>query len=160
MAVSGQSASIGILRNSIFSNEGLGIDLRGGTENASGATANDGDDPTTPEPDPDKDTGSNNLQNKPNLTSAKSSASATTIRGRLTSTPGLTFKIQFFSNPSGNEGEVFLGQTSVTIGPNGLASFTFSPSRGVAAGQTITAIATHPNAATSEFSAPREVLAG
>ena len=49
-----------ILSNSIFSNEGLGINLFGGTENAAGATANDLKDP---------DAGPNNLQNKPVIVS-------------------------------------------------------------------------------------------
>src|SRR5687767_6204738 len=51
-----------ILLNSIFSNGELGIDLVGGIENAAGATANDPNDP---------DQGSNDLQNKPVITSAK-----------------------------------------------------------------------------------------
>lgn len=136
-----------ILSNSIFSNGEQGIDV--GFDD--GPTAND---PL------DQDTGPNNLQNKPTLTSAKSSASATTIRGRLNSTPGTTFKIQFFSNPSGeNEGRKFLGQTNVTTGSDGLVTFTFSPSQKVVVGQTITATATDPGGNTSEFSAPREVVA-
>ncbi len=53
-----------ILSNSIFSNGRLGIDLRGGTENAAGATAND---------PKDADTGPNDLQNKPVVTSAVTS---------------------------------------------------------------------------------------
>ncbi len=149
-----------IISNSIFSNGGLGIDLIGGNENAANATTNDGDDPATPQPDPDKDTGSNNLQNKPNLTSAKSSASATTIKGRLISTPATTFKIQLFSNPSDtNEGKKFLGQIIVATGPDGLATFAFSPAQRVAVGHTITATATDPEGNTSEFSAPEAVVA-
>ncbi len=140
------SLSNRILRNSIFFNFSLGIDLNG-----DGPTANDPGDP---------DTGPNNLQNKPTLTSAKSSASATTIRGRLSSTPATTFQIQFFSNPSGtNEGKKFIGQTSVTTGSDGLATFIFSPTKRVAVGQTITATATDPGGNTSEFSAPRAVVA-
>ena len=49
-----------ILSNSIFSNEGLGIDLVGGDEDAQGRTANDLKDP---------DAGPNNLQNKPVIVS-------------------------------------------------------------------------------------------
>lgn len=149
-----------ILSNSIFSNGDLGIDLEGGNENAAGATANDGDDSATSEPDPDEDTGPNNLQNKPNLTSAKSSASATTIKGRLNSTPATIFEVQFFSNPSGtNEGKRFIGQISVTTGPEGLVPFVFEPAQRVALGQTITATATDPGGNTSEFSVPRTVVA-
>jgi len=68
-----------------------------------------------------------------------------------------TFTVEFFSNPSGTgEGKKFIGKTTVTTDASGLASFTFTPSAKVAAGQTITATAinttTHD---TSEFSLPR-----
>ncbi len=136
-----------ILQNSIFNNTGLGIDL-----GEDGPTAND---------DKDPDTGANNLQNFPVITSAKSFTTATTIRGRLNSTPGQVFRVRFFSNPSGtNEGKTFLGQIIVTTGPDGLATFVFKPARRVALGQAITATATDPEGNTSEFSAPRSVVAG
>lgn len=66
-----------ILRNSIFSNAGLGIDL-----GANGRTANDPG---------DADTGPNNLQNFPVLTSAETVGATTTIKGRLNSTPPRSF---------------------------------------------------------------------
>ena len=92
--------------NSIFSNGGLGIDL-----NRDGVTPND----ILPG---DPDTGPNNLQNFPVLTSVSSSGGTTTINGTLNSTPNTTFRIEFFANdmldPSGNgEGQIFLGSTSV-----------------------------------------------
>jgi len=145
------SASTGneISRNSIISNDGLGIDLRGGFEDASGNTANDPG---------DIDSGPNGLQNKPALTSAKNSSTKTTIAGRINSTPGKTFKVQFFSSPSGtDEGKTFIGQKSVTTDGSGIATFTFSPASKVPAGRTITATATDPAGNTSEFSAPRTV---
>jgi hypothetical protein len=52
-----------ILGNSIFSKGGLGIDLVGGSEDPDGRTANDGV--------PDADTGANNLQNFPVISSAR-----------------------------------------------------------------------------------------
>ncbi len=70
-----------ISRNSIFSNGGLGIDLAGGTENASGATANDPG---------DADVGANGLQNKPVISSAKTSSTKTTITAKLASAPTTT----------------------------------------------------------------------
>jgi hypothetical protein len=137
--------------NSIFSNGGLGIDLVGGTENAAGATANDLKDP---------DTGPNNLQNKPNLTSAETSGEASKIKGKLNSTPGETFLIDFYSNPSGeNEGKTWLGQKLVTANADGVAAFTFAPSKAVPTGQRITATATDSERNTSELSAPRAVVA-
>ncbi len=132
-----------ILRNSIFSNGGQGIDL--GND---GPTANDAG---------DADTGPNGLQNKPNLTSATNSAGTTTIKGKLSSKPNQTFRVQFFSNPSGNEGEKYIGQKKVKTDGSGKVSFTFKPANKVPVGQTVTATATSASNDTSEFSAPRAV---
>lgn len=139
-----------ILGNSIFSNGGLGVDLDGGTENSAGATANDLKDP---------DTGANNLQNKPSLFAARTASGKTTIEGNLNSTPNKSFALQFFSDPSGNEGKTFVGQRAVTTNANGNASFTFSLTAAVPAGRFVTATATGAGN-TSEFSAPRAVVAG
>jgi CSLREA domain-containing protein len=145
--ISGSAATgNNILRNSIHSNDGLGIDLAGGTENANGATANDPKDP---------DTGPNNLQNKPALTSF----SGLTINGNLNSTPNKTFVIRFFANPQGvNEGKSFLGQKSVTTNANGNVSFTFTAAAAPIGTQNVTATATRAGN-TSEFSAPRAAQA-
>jgi hypothetical protein len=135
-----------ILRNSIFENGspgGLGIAL-----NNDGVTANDPKDP---------DRGPNRLQNFPVITSA----STTTIAGRLNSRPGKTFTIQFFSNPAPNfptgfgEGETFLGEKTVTTNTEGRVSFTFATA--LTAGEIITATATDATGSTSEFSAGRFV---
>ena len=135
-----------ILSNSIFNNGSPGIDL-----GEDGPTANDPG---------DKDTGANNLQNKPVLSSARTGSTTTTVRGKLNSTPNKTFKVQFFSNPSGtDEGKVFIGQKSVTTDGSGNVTFAFSPAQKVALGRTITATATSPGGSTSEFSAPRTVVA-
>ena len=134
-----------ILSNSIFANGGLGIDL-----GDDGRTANDPMDP---------DTGPNNLQNFPVLTSAKT-GSTTTIRGTLNSTPNTTFNVQLFSNPSGtDEGKKLIGQKSVTTDGSGDASFSYSPQSKVELGQNITATATSPGGDSSEFSAPKKVVA-
>ena len=140
-----------ISRNSIFSNGGLGIDLLGGNEA-------DATDVPTPNDAGDADTGTNNLQNKPVLSSAKNSSTGTTIVGKLNSTPGKTFEIQFFSNPSGNEGKTFIGKKSVATDGSGNASFTFSPASKVPAGRNVTATAMKTSTGdTSEFAAPRTV---
>jgi len=139
-----------ILRNSIFSNGGLGIDL--------------GDDGRTTNDPGDADGGTgglggNNFQNFPVLSSAQSVGGTTTIQGRLNSTPSTQFVVRFFSNPSNdNEGRRYLGQTSVTTNASGnTGTFTFTPTRAVLVGQKITATATDPGNNTSEFSAPRSV---
>lgn len=136
-----------IQRNSIFANTGLGIDLGLG-----GVTANDPG---------DTDTGANELQNFPVLTSAVTAGGVTTIEGTLNSTPATAFTIEFFANgacdPSNHgEGQSFRGSTTVTTGPTGDASFVFVATSPIAAGEFVTATATD-SAGTSEFSKCLEV---
>ncbi len=138
--------------NSISSNGGLGIDLLGPGESPTGHWSGATNTPTANDPQ-DPDVGPNDLQNKPAVTSATTTA----IAGRLNSTRNTTFTIQLFANPSGDEGETFIGQTSVTTNANGNAAFTLVPSRAVAEGQTVTATATGPSGSTSEFSVPATV---
>ncbi len=135
-----------VLRNSIFSNSNLGIDL-----NQDGPTANDAG---------DADSGPNGLQNKPAVGSAKTSATATTVKGSLSSKPNQTYVIRFFKNPAGeNEGKIFIGQKGVTTASDGKATFTFVPAAKVGLGQTVTATATDSLGSTSEFSGARTVVA-
>src|SRR5215210_3425798 len=145
-----------ILSNSIFSNGGtsttnLGIDL----SPPDGVTPND----TIPG---DPDTGANNLQNFPELSSAKTSRKGTLIKGTLNSTPNTIFTIQFFSSPAADpsgfgEGQKFLGPKSVTTDASGNASFTFK--KKVPKGQFVTATATNDlTGDTSEFSTARKVV--
>jgi trimeric autotransporter adhesin len=137
----------GLFGNSIFANAEQGIDL-----GADGPTANDAG---------DSDKGPNALQNSPVLSTAKTVNGVTTVQGKLNSTPNKTFLVQFFSNPSGNEGKKSVGQVGVTTDASGNASFTFSPATAVAVGQNVTATAIltseSNNFNTSEFSAPRTV---
>jgi hypothetical protein len=137
-------SGIAILTNSIFSNGStsshLGIELLG----SDGVTPNDTDDP---------DTGANNLQNFPVLTSSTSNS----VSGSLNSTPSRQFRLEFFANAScdasGNgEGEVFLGFLTVTTNSSGDIGFTFNFTP-VAGKQYITATATdNTTNDTSEFS--------
>ena len=134
-----------ILSNSIFSNGAIGIDL-----NADGPTANDPG---------DTDTGANGSQNKPVIRLAKTGDGKTSVNARLNSTPNKTFRVQFFSNPSGtDEGKKLIGQRSVTTDESGNVTFSFSPVQKVGVGRTITSTATGPGGNTSEFSAPRTVV--
>ena len=136
-----------ILRNSIFSNGGSGIDLR-----ADGPTANDPG---------DADAGPNGLQNKPVLTSARNGSGKTTVKGSLNSTPNQTYKLQFFSNPPGtDEGKKLIDSTNFSTDAGGNASFTFNTPKSVPVGRSVTATATDPSGNTSEFSAPRTVKDG
>lgn len=130
--------------NSIFANGELGIDL-----GQTGVTPNDAT---------DSDSGPNNLQNFPVLTSVQSNGGNTTIQGTLKSTPNTTFQIDFYSNsaidPSGNgEGALFFNTAPVNTNANGDATINVTFPAPLAAGRVITATATDPNGNTSEFSA-------
>jgi CSLREA domain-containing protein len=133
-----------ILGNSIYASSGLGISFNP----RSGPTANDPG---------DADTGPNNLQNYPVITSAPVSGGNATITGTLNSIANTQYRLEFFSNVecsrSGfGEGHSFIGTTNVTTNSGGDASFGplgFAAPGGETA---ITATATDPNGNTSEFS--------
>src|SRR5207237_1047563 len=106
----------------------------------------------------DSDTGPNNLQNFPIITSATANSTTTTIQGTLNSTAGTQFRIEFFANaacdPSSNgEGQTFLGFTNATTDASCNASFSFSAPNAAITGPLITATATDSNGNTSELSA-------
>jgi hypothetical protein len=143
------STSNTIRGNAIFNNSRLGINLAGGTEDAFGVTANDLQDP---------DTGPNDLQNFPVITSASVVGGATSVAGTLNSTPSRGFIIDVYRNsaadPSGcGEGQVYLGSVPLTTDAAGNGNFSFS-TNGSFAGQFIATTATDvATGDTSEFSA-------
>jgi len=117
----------------------------------------------TPNDPLDLDSGSNNLQNYPVLTSANSSGGGSTISGTLNSSPSASFAIDFFASGQCDaslhgEGQRFLGSTSVTTDAAGNASFTTSlpgvsldtDNDGV--NETVTSTATDAGGNSSEFS--------
>jgi hypothetical protein len=131
-----------ILGNSIYSNRGLGIDLY----------------PVGPTPnDPgDADTGPNELQNYPVISSASTANGTVKVDGTLSSHPNTTYLLEFFANgacdPSGfGEGQEFLGDRYLTTDVTGTATFSFSLGASHV-GDAITSTATDPNGNTSEFS--------
>jgi titin len=161
--VSGSATNNSIRANSIFNNGGLGINLQlNGASNV-----------VTPNDAGDTDSGPNNLQNFPEISSATSSSGTTltTITGTLDSLPNTTFIIDVYrsgstsstsKDPSGfGEGRVFMGTPTsgtlvVTTDGAGSASLTASWS-GLFTGQFFTATATRLNSVgasmdTSEFS--------
>jgi hypothetical protein len=133
-----------ILTNSIDSNGGLGIDLLP----LIGVTPNDPG---------DGDSGSNNLQNFPVLTSAVVGGSVATIVGSLNSTPNTGFRLEYFASatadPSGyGEGQQFLGSSNVSTDSSGNISFSVTFPIPVTLGWAVTATATDSGGNTSEFS--------
>ncbi len=134
-----------IVANSIYGNQGIGIDL-----GVDGVTTNDTLDP---------DAGGNNLQNFPVITSATTSGTGTVkVSGTLNTLANLTgVVIQLYAtpsagNPTGRQGKRYLGSTTVSTDASGNATFiNITLSATVAAGEIITATATYANN-TSEFS--------
>jgi len=129
--------------NSIFANDGMGIDLGG-----DGVTVNDAN---------DADTGANNLQNFPILTGATVSGNTINIAGLVNSSASTTFRLEFFAgqncDKSGNgEGRTYLGFVSATTDGSGQTNFNASLDYDTAYGSHISATATHTNNDTSEFS--------
>ncbi|MFN8524775.1 MAG: right-handed parallel beta-helix repeat-containing protein [Chloroflexota bacterium] len=120
----------------------------------------------TPNDPLDTDTGANNGQNYPDISSAATNAGQTVVIGTLSSNPNTSgFRVELFSSPacltSGyGPGQTFLGATTVSTNASGDASFTVSGLPAVPLGHVITATATHPDGSTSEFSRCSTVGAG
>ncbi len=136
--------------NSMFGNTQQAIDLWD-----PGVTPNDPNDP---------DTGANNRQNFPILTTATTDGCALTVQGTLDSLASTTFSLDFFltetCDTSGNgEGRTYLGSASTTTNASGDATFTTPLAATAAAGQFVTATATDPNGNTSELCTCRVVTA-
>ncbi|MDR4503110.1 MAG: DUF4347 domain-containing protein [Nitrospirales bacterium] len=133
------TTSIGnaLLGNVLYSNVGIGIDLNSGPL---GVTPNDAD---------DGDTGGNNLQNYPVLTTVSlKTASQVVIAGTFnTDLLSQNYRIEFFANTTADgsghgEAERYLGYTTVTTDGAGNASFNITLSASVVAGESVTATAT------------------
>jgi hypothetical protein len=155
VAVDGVGAGNSVLGNSIFANGEIGIDLAGSADLSNRVTPNDTS---------DADTGPNNLQNYPQITTAFSSGTQTTVAGTFQSTPRTNFRIEFFASatadPSGHgEGQTYLGFVSATTDSSGIASIVASFSTAIPLGQFISATATDPAGNTSEFATDVQVVA-
>jgi hypothetical protein len=107
--VIGHSATGNLIsQNSIHSNETVGIDL-----GSNGLTLNDEPPATNP---PDQDTGANNLQNFPTLTSVIGTGAGTQVQGTLLSVPNSLFRIEFFANRERDEGIYIFGNDDIVPG--------------------------------------------
>jgi hypothetical protein len=140
-----------IRANAIYANGGVAIDL-----NNDGVTPNDTGDP---------DTGPNDLQNFPLLTSAAVVSGATRVSGTLNSTASTTFLVDLYSTPACDtpsnqgEGQNYLGTVGTSTNGSGDASFVTTGLPSVAAGSVVTAVATSLTGNTSEFSACQSLVA-
>jgi hypothetical protein len=131
-----------ILSNSIFNNSGLGIAL--------------GKNTIVPNDPGDTDSGSNNLQNFPVLTSAIAQSGTTIISGSLNSTANTRFHVEFFANSAADksgygQGQMLLGSTEQTTGTDGKVAFQTALPVAIPEGPFISATATDPDGNTSEF---------
>jgi trimeric autotransporter adhesin len=102
--------------------------------------------PNPNDPAPDADTGANDLQNFPVLTSAALAPGVLSVEGTLTSAPNTPYQIELFSNPPGEAlARTFLGSFSVTTNAAGVALFaeTVTSPPLPAIGDSITATATN-----------------
>ncbi|HTO77550.1 MAG TPA: S-layer homology domain-containing protein [Thermoanaerobaculia bacterium] len=125
----------------------LGIDL---ATSPAGVTANDAG---------DADTGANDLQNFPLITSAVPESGGTRVIGSLNSTGSSTFHLDFYSNPvcrsrprSALQADRYLGGFDVSTNASGDASFNTLLPAPISAGQPVTATATNSGGSTSELS--------
>ena len=129
-----------ISANSIFANGGLGIDLGG-----DGVTPNDPD---------DSDSGPNDLENIPVLTSAASYGGHTYVSGTLITTKNTRLVVGFYASAAADgpgSGHVFLGSADVLTDATGQATFNANLEKSVSPGSLITAPT--GGEGTSEFSA-------
>ena len=130
-----------ILRNAIYGNAGLGIDL--------------GDDEVTANDAGDGDAGPNNGQNFPSIAFAITGSAE--LEGTFGGAANATFTLEFFASnecdDSGNgEGDRVLGSIMVTTDGTGDAAFTASLTGPASSGDQVTATATDDDGNTSEFS--------
>jgi CSLREA domain-containing protein len=116
--------------NSIYSNGGLGIDLKGGTGNIL----------------PD------NLMTAPAITAVTAAVSSTSVQGTLhrPASPGMTVRVEVFASATCDvsgfgEGETLIGSASTTTDGSGNAGFSASVTS-LAPGQIVTATATNTTA--------------
>ncbi len=155
--------------NLIAFNGSDGVDVNSGTNNAirgnaifaNGTAAGDlgldlGTSGLTPNDPGDTDTGPNQLQNFPSLSSAVAKVGNMQVAGTLNSAPNTLFQLDFFANPAcdtggSGEGQIFLGSSGVTTDGSGNAAFAVTLVASLT-NRYITATATDPFGNTSEFS--------
>jgi hypothetical protein len=142
--------------NSVFSNQGPGIDFAG-----TGGLLTPAGDGVVNDPQ-DKDTGANDLQNFPVLAEPTSDGRGTTVTGLLNSTPNSSFLLDFYSSPVDGSSQSYVGTAAVLTDANGNATFNVTLPNTVPNGWLLTATATTADTApfgdTSEFASSISVV--
>jgi Ca2+-binding RTX toxin-like protein len=134
---SGTTVDNALLGNLISDNDGLGIDLQGGTEDGFFVTANDGPG--------DADVGANDLQNFPDLQAVTNGS--THVLGTLDGESSTRYRLEFFSSTAADasghgEGETFIGATTVKTSGAGTTPFAASFAAAAPEGDVVSATAT------------------
>ena len=132
-----------IRNNAIYSNAGFGIDL--------------GNDGPTPFDTLDPDTGPNELQNAPILTSAVNTGSELVVNGYLWSEAFGAYLMELFQSSSCDgsgygEGEEWIDTSAISTGPAGYIGFSRHIGPVASLGSVVTATLTGTSGSTSEFS--------
>lgn len=145
-----------ISRNRIYSNAGIGIDLRDSTGQATTSSSTSGSGVTLNDPG-DADSGANELQNFPEISVSVPKPGQVRVQGSLDSTPSSSFTLELFksaqSDPSGfGEGQEFIGSFPISTGVTGRAPIDVTANATLLSGETISATVTNSNGSTSEFS--------
>ena len=97
-------------------------------------------------------TGGNNNQAAPGLTGYANGPGTTTVFGTFLSAPNTSYRLEFYTSPTNNQGKTFVGTTNIITDGTGfyalaeVLAFTLT-----AAEPIITATATDPDGNTSEF---------
>ncbi len=132
-----------ISTNSIYSNDGLGIELAPGGVN--------------PNDSLDTDTGANAMQNYPVLDSLRRFPQYTEVFGYLITSPSRSYRVEFFADSVGDatgygQGMRYLGSAQLQTGPPGTNTFEVSLPAVVSPSEAVTSTATDDSGNTSEFS--------
>lgn len=146
--LSGAGTQNAFVRNSLFENTEQAIDL-----GVQGVTLNDAN---------DVDTGGNNLQNFPILASAAQTGSLLTVTGTLNSLANTSYRVEIYSNTSGDqtvhgEGKTLIGVIDLATDGFGVGNFSLPIATTLAKGTSVSAIASRLDGGdneieTSEFS--------
>ncbi len=147
VSVTGETATGNIVRqNSIFANEGIGIDL--------------GDDGVTPNDPLDVDAGANQQQNFPIVTLTLAEPGTITVGGTVSAAANAAISVDVYATDTtlasiiehALQGQRLLGSIDVTTDATGYVHFQLVMNDTLGADEVITATATDADGNTSEFS--------